>query len=275
MIPFEAKATYDLAAEMGVHQGGLAVQAFLGAGQGFSVSTAVPLIERVLVLARHCELPTTPGLVESHIREIQRARELMAGRRFAQMAMEINRRFADELGECLVLRVPSAKQASVAHDGLAWGEVLGVFPAAEYDAVEATKCYVMGRSTATVFHAIRVLEVGLACLKRVANLHCDPMWHRILEGVRDGLKENARRRNTLKSWQGQRKKRQPVGSRPPRPPWSQSKETSLCQMVDALEAFKDAYRNRTSHDPEVKYSPGQARDILDSVVKFMSRMAEN
>ena len=47
-----------------------------------------------------------------------------------------------------------------------WGDVWQRFPKSEHDTREAIDCYVLGLNTATVFHAMRIAEIGLRALAR-------------------------------------------------------------------------------------------------------------
>src|SRR5438552_1045461 len=109
MVPFDAKEAFDIAAEMGVHQG-LSFRSApdsLGplAYRSVRVEWVVEKLSRVLSFARKAHLPTSPSLIESQIREAQEWQHEFLGSRFGQMVMEINRRLADELGQRLLLMV--------------------------------------------------------------------------------------------------------------------------------------------------------------------------
>ena len=129
------------------------------------------------------------------------------------------------------------------------------FPKAEYDLDEAAKCLAAGRSTAAVFHLMRIMESGLAAIHACLGISVpltgnNRNWGTILKRIRD---ENVKRGK-----------------------WT---EKDLFQEFYALlDAVKDAWRNSTMHT-ENKYTPEEAEHIFAMVRGFMmkisSRMDEN
>jgi|SRR5208283_4350562 len=51
-----------------------------------------------------------------------------------------------------------------------WGDVVSAFPNAEYDVFSCVDCYALEHSTASVFHAMRVAEVGLRSIANERSL---------------------------------------------------------------------------------------------------------
>lgn len=66
------------------------------------------------------------------------------------------------------------------------------FPSAEVDMDEAVRCFALERYTASVFHCMRVMEVGLAALSRALNLDLSENWNRAL----DLIEKDIRSRNS-------------------------------------------------------------------------------
>lgn len=71
-------------------------------------------------------------------------------------------------------------------------EVAAKFESASFDIEESGKCHAIGRSTAAVFHAFRVLEVGIKALAKCLNvpdLDKPRMknWGFVLDGIKTGI----------------------------------------------------------------------------------------
>lgn len=78
---------------------------------------------------------------------------------------DVHTRIHDELPAIELLIVPAA-QAPYYVSADIWidPDVTAKFPSISLEAEEASKCYALGRSTACVFHLMRILELGLNSL---------------------------------------------------------------------------------------------------------------
>lgn len=124
------------------------------------------------------------------------------------------------------------------------------FQSAQYDLDEACKCLALGRSTAAVFHLMRITETGLQALHGclgipVALAGNDRNWGKILGRVRDDIKQRGTR-------------------------WAEHDQFQ--EFYALLDAVKDAWRNATMHI-ENKYTPDEAQHIFNMVRGFMGRIA--
>ena len=135
-------------------------------------------------------------------------------------------------------------------DGLGFGpEVAAQFPSAAFDLDEAGKCLALSRSTAAVFHLMRVSEIALhavhSCLGITTPLvGNDRNWGKILNRIRDNING---RKNFM--------------------------ENDLFQEIYALiDAIKDAWRNATMH-VEHKKTEEEAEVILICVRALMKKLA--
>jgi hypothetical protein len=82
-----------------------------------------------------------------------------------------------------------------------WTSVVVKFPSTVNDIEEASKCFALNRWTATVFHLMRVMEVGLRFLGTSLNdpsldPKTNPTWERILRRCRDELSKPLQQRST-------------------------------------------------------------------------------
>jgi hypothetical protein len=114
---------------------------------------------------------------------------------------------------------------------------------------EAGKCLGLGRSTASVFHLMRVLEVALHAVYKclgisIPLLGTDRNWGVIINRIRDNIKARGH-----------------------------FSEKDLFQELYALlDAVKDAWRNGTMH-VEDKKTEDEAETIFIAVRSFMKKVS--
>jgi hypothetical protein len=100
------------------------------------------------------------------------------------MVYELNLRMADELDKRFFLSVSPEEIEYYRQQSPLFGqEVEDKFPSMSEDISEAGKCLALGRSTACVFHLMRVMEIGL---RRVGTaigvaLTASKNWQNILD----------------------------------------------------------------------------------------------
>lgn len=130
------------------------------------------------------------------------------------------------------------------------------FPSAAYEIEEAAKCLAVGRSTAAVFHLMRVMEVGIYAVARCLGIPdpvkgSDKNWGKILRKIQDARlsKNNA-----------------PNG-------WADPTNAAYFDASHAtLDAVRNAWRNTTMH-VENKYTTEEAENIFVAVRGFMMSLA--
>jgi len=136
-------------------------------------------------------------------------------------------------------------------------EVASRFPSAREDIEEAAKCVALGRSTAAVFHLVRVLERALHALGRSLNYPEltttieGRNWEDILGTCRTELKKQNRDR--VAAWSAE-----PV---------------FYADAVQRLIAIKEAWRNEVMHVRPQGYNEQQAREIWALTDGFMRHLA--
>jgi hypothetical protein len=126
--------------------------------------------------------------------------------------------------------------------------------AAELD--EAAKCLALGRSTACVFHLMRLMECGLkataACLGTPAPTSGgDRNWGNVLASVKGAIDEKSK----TKTWAN------PTVDR-----------DFFSEAYVSLDAVRVAWRNTTMH-VEKTYTDDQAKHVLLAVKGFMTKLA--
>jgi hypothetical protein len=160
----------------------------------------------------------------------------------------------DEVGGVAAWQVSRSDMAFFDKE-LFGGDVQGRFPSASDDVEEAGKCIGLGRNTASVFHLMRVMEVGLRSLgKSLNNPELDPKrnpsWETILRPCDEELKKPLSKRSS--EWQ--------------------TDEQFFSTATANLRAVKDAWRNPTMH-VERRYNDEEARDAWNAVRAFMRHLA--
>ncbi len=152
----------------------------------------------------------------------------------------------------VALMLPHGKEKYFSPENPLFGdEVHEKFCSARYDIAEAGKCLAVGRSTATVFHLMRVLEVALRSVYKCLGIEVELVgnarnWGIVLNRIRD-----------------ERLTRERAG-------WP---EGDFFQSVYArLDAIKDAWRNRTMHVESV-YTEEEATTLFDNTRTFMQKLS--
>lgn len=173
---------------------------------------------------------------------------------FENSLLDARRRLEDELKAKFFFAVSAEDAAHLEVGALHFGaDVRSKFPKAIFDIDEAAMCLGLGRSTAAVFHLLRVTEAALRAMSQCVNVTvASTNWGEFLNAFRQ---ERIRR-----------------GSNWP--------ELQVFQDFYArIAAIKDAYRNPTFHEIETIYTEREAKRIFLDTEAFMqkiaSRMDEN
>lgn len=129
---------------------------------------------------------------------------------------------------------------------------------AVFEIDEAAKCFALGRSTAAVFHLMRIMEIGIRTTARCLGI-LDPIkagdrnWGNILKDIKADLDAH----------NGQN----------PTKTWAAANDKDLFESVYvSLDAVRVAWRNTTMH-VENKYTADEAEHIFVAVRGFMRRLA--
>jgi len=129
-------------------------------------------------------------------------------------------------------------------------------PSAVYDLEEACKCLAMARSTASVFHLMRIMEVLLraihACLGLPSPSGSDKNWGSMLQAIKATM--TARNSNANAGWA--------AGDR-----------QFFEDLYASIDAVRVAWRNTTMHI-ERRYDNDEAHHLLQ-VVKALSKKLAN
>jgi hypothetical protein len=129
------------------------------------------------------------------------------------------------------------------------------FQSAELDAAEAGICLAVARPTASVFHSMRVLEVGLSALGKIFNVSLEHTnWGPAIDEI------EARIRNMHKdpAWKAL--------------PDCKAQQEFYAQAASHFGILKDAWRNYTAHKRGI-YTEERATLIFENLRAFMQTLA--
>jgi hypothetical protein len=153
----------------------------------------------------------------------------------------LEQRIRDELSLQTFLRVPSDRARFYEKARDQWIEGIAKFPSISFDAEEASKCYALERSTAAVFHMMRILESPLAVIAReLGVVKQSPTWNAYLVAFRTA-----------------------AATKFPAPHGPDKRMRDYYAALEAqLSAIKDAFRNATMHSLERTYTQEQAHELF-------------
>jgi hypothetical protein len=133
-----------------------------------------------------------------------------------------------------------------------------VFSEANDDIREAGNCYATANYTATVFHLMRVVGVGLRALAKHQKIKTNvPLelqeWKTLIDGINKTVKDK------IENW-----------------PKSREKDEALRFFADVtgeIQVYKDELRNPLSHR-SIQYREPEARSALNRVQEFMQKLVK-
>jgi hypothetical protein len=170
---------------------------------------------------------------------------------------ELYNRVRDEAEDKYFIVVKSKKVEYLQQSTSLFGvEFQSKFPSAAFELEEAARCFGLDRPTASVFHLMRVMEIGIGAVARCLEIP-DPIkpaernWGVILKKIwTDGIE---------KKW--------------PTPAHRAIGDGVLFESIHAsLDAVKNPWRNGTMH-VENKYTDEEAEHIFAAVKGFMKKLA--
>ena len=168
---------------------------------------------------------------------------------------EIESRFADHLHFVKLFVIPEERAVMFnGADQLLKSETANAYPSIWFDCEEAAKCLCLGRPTASVFHAMRMVEVAIAAISRHLDIpdpsKSDRSWGAMLNAIKTKLDD----------------------LHPPKTRRAGSEGSKLEGVYVSLDAVKNPWRNATMHVESV-YTEEEARHILACVSHLLDKMA--
>jgi hypothetical protein len=159
---------------------------------------------------------------------------------------ELHARIRDEMEDHLFMYIPPQQASSYDQPELFGKEVNLKFPNIQFDLVEAGNCYATGRSTAVVFHLMRIMEAGVQAFgtKLGVTLTDEKNWQNILDETDKAIKALPRT----------------------------AQRVQMSQASANLYAVKLAWRNEVMH-PKDTYTLEEADNLIRQVKIFMEQLA--
>jgi len=199
-----------------------------------------------------CGLKATNRAVSRLVGNLQKP-EPLTYRECKTFASDILLRMRDELEltKCIVIE-PHRLQFYEPERPLFGKVVMDHYPSAYFEIEEAGKCLALGRSTACVFHLMRILEVGIRAIASSLSIP-DPSkpseknWGVILKRINEAVKGRQR--------------------------WRRKADKIFYEeAVASLDSVKNPWRNATMH-VEKTYTEEEAENIFYAVRAFMMKIA--
>jgi hypothetical protein len=166
---------------------------------------------------------------------------------------DIDSRLADELSLTTLFVLESDKQGYFEPSEPLFGKDVEVkFPSVSFELDEAAKCFALGRSTAAVFHLMRLMEIGINAVASCLSIPPptrggDRNWGAISKKIKDEME----RRNASGRW---------------------ADKEFFAAVYASLDAVRVAWRNTTMH-VDNKYSEEESEHIFGAIRGFMRRLA--
>lgn len=168
---------------------------------------------------------------------------------------DIESRFADHLSFVKLFVIPEDRAILFGGaETLLKPTTAQLYTSLWFDCEEAAKCLCLGRSTACVFHTMRMLEIAIAAISKRL-------------GIPDPAKVDRSWGNMLKSIKGRIDELHPVKNRT-----SGCEGSRLEEIYVSLDAVKNPWRNGTMHVESV-YTEEEARHILTFASHLLDKMA--
>jgi hypothetical protein len=178
--------------------------------------------------------------------------------RLKQCLDDIESRFADELQfiKLFVIREDKAVLFEGA-DKLIGEHAASLYPSIWFDCEEAAKCLGLGRSTACVFHNMRMLEIAIRALSKRLSIPeaekvSDRNWGNMLNMIKGAIDRLYPKHKRLPDSEG----------------------SALKLIYVSLDAIKNPWRNATMHVEHV-YIEEEARHILTCTATLIQLMAKD
>jgi hypothetical protein len=176
----------------------------------------------------------------------------------AKMIVQLSQTMLDECSlRSFMALSPKEAEFTFPRKPLFGEEVEKKFPGAAFEIEEAGKCLGLSRPTASAFHLMRTLEIGIAAAARCLNIP-DPIkpsqrnWGAVLKTIKDELDQRAKA--TLPA------------------PWADPDKAFFEEVYVSLDAVRNPWRNSTMH-VESKYTEEEAEHIFIAVRAFMRKLA--
>ena len=174
---------------------------------------------------------------------------------YHEMCQELKRRLKDEMELMMFYSVEPSRQQFLTDENPFGDAVVEAFPSAAEDIRNAAKCLAFGQWTASVFHSMLVMEIGLRTLAtRLGVSLTRPNWINLITDIRE-VTNDIKGDNYGDNWRIDRQ--------------------FYSEAVAHLNVVKDAWRNHVMHVDEIHktYDEERAESIFRHTKEFMKHLA--
>lgn len=169
---------------------------------------------------------------------------------------DVESRMTDEC-ELITVLVLSRQQKNMFHsaaDEIAGWPITNEFPDAARELEEAARCYALERSTAAVYHGMRMLEIGLLAFAKHLGLPepekpAQRNWSIMLQSIKGHIDENYPSKQRMPGNLG----------------------AVYEDIYTSLDTVKNPWRNATMHI-DAFYQDAEARHIINNVIVFLTKI---
>jgi len=183
---------------------------------------------------------------KGHVDHIHKNAARLTNKQVASEIEHLDRTIRLEMENHLFFFMPPNQADYYDKSELMGADVLAKFPDLRYDIVEAGNCYAASRSTAVVFHLMRIMEVGVQEFgkKLGVTLVQEKNWQNILDEINKAVKAL------------------------PKGPQA----VEMAHAAANLYSVKVAWRNEVMH-PNDTYGHDEAKSLIGLVRVFMGQLA--
>lgn len=171
-------------------------------------------------------------------------------------------RLIDELDSHMFLMIEGKYVPYYNNPENGWGNAILQFPSILADVEEASKCLALERYTASVFHLMKVLEVGLYSMATDLNItNIQVNWQNVIEQIDSAIKDFEKNRPDKSDITGLSE-------------WKEKLQFYL-DCATNFRFIKNAWRNQTTHTGKSTntYTGEKSFQIYNHVCSFMQTLA--
>lgn len=167
--------------------------------------------------------------------------------KISSLSEQLGNTISFEMQTVLFFHLPSSQAEFYAKRELFGKEVTARFPNLQSDIEEAGNCLALGRSTACVFHLMRIMEAGTQAFGSLLGVTFteNKNWQNILDESNKAIKALPKGKDVVE----------------------------LSQIASNLYSVKVAWRNEVMH-PKATYTADEAEDVLRQVKGFIKSIAK-
>jgi len=174
-----------------------------------------------------------------------------SARNITKLSNELCKNLKIQMGKRLFYSIDLDKQHFITDSNLFGDDVANDFPSAAFDIVEAGMCLAFDRWIASVFHSMKVLEIGLQALAKNLGVPFEQQtWERVINDIE--AKINDINKTGAKT--------------------DLDKKQFYSQAAVEFRHFKNAWRNHVMH-VRATYGKEQAENIFEHTKQFMAHLA--